>query len=46
MTVIGLRDLTKGALIIQSKTYQAFVPFFAIAANVSGDGAGIVLADG
>ena len=32
VTVIGLRDLTKGALIIQSKTYQAFVPFFAIAA--------------
>ena len=31
VTVIGLRDLTKGALIIQSKTYQAFVPFFAIA---------------
>ena len=32
VTVIGLRDLTKGAMIIQSKTYQAFVPFFAIAA--------------
>ncbi len=32
VTVIGLKDLTKGAMIIQSKTYQAFVPFFAIAA--------------
>ena len=32
VTVIGLRDLTKGAMIIQSKTYQAFVPFFALAA--------------
>ena len=32
VTVIGLRDLTKGALIIQSKTYQALVPFLAIAA--------------
>ena len=32
MTVIGLKDLTKGAMIIQAKTYQAFVPFFAIAA--------------
>ncbi len=31
VTVIGLKDLTKGAMIIQSKTYQAFVPFFAIA---------------
>lgn len=31
VTVIGLRDLTKGALIIQSKTYQALVPFLAIA---------------
>ena len=32
MTVIGLRDLTKGAMIIQSKTYQAIVPYLAIAA--------------
>ena len=32
VTVIGLRDLTKGALIIQSKTYQALIPYFAIAA--------------
>lgn len=32
VTVIGLKDLTKGALIIQSKTYQALVPFLAIAA--------------
>ena len=32
VTVIGLRDLTKGAMIIQSKTYQALVPFLAIAA--------------
>ncbi len=31
VTVIGLKDLTKGAMIIQSKTYQALVPFFAIA---------------
>lgn len=31
VTVIGLKDLTKGAMIIQAKTYQAFVPFFAIA---------------
>lgn len=31
VTVIGLKDLTKGALIIQAKTYQAFVPFIAIA---------------
>lgn len=31
VTVIGLKDLTKGALIIQGKTYQALVPFFAIA---------------
>ncbi len=31
VTVIGLKDLTKGAMIIQSKTYQAFVPFIAIA---------------
>ena len=31
VTVIGLKDLTKGAMIIQSKTYQALVPFLAIA---------------
>lgn len=31
VTVIGLKDLTKGAMIIQGKTYQALVPFFAIA---------------
>jgi len=32
VTVIGLKDLTKGAMIIQGKTFQAFVPFVAIAA--------------
>ncbi|MDO5549331.1 MAG: amino acid ABC transporter permease [Eubacteriales bacterium] len=32
VTVIGLKDLTKGAMIIQGKTYQALIPFFAIAA--------------
>lgn len=32
VTVIGLKDLTKGAMIIQSKTYQAFWPFIGIAA--------------
>ncbi len=31
VTVIGLKDLTKGAMIIQGKTYQALIPFFAIA---------------
>lgn len=31
VTVIGLRDLTKGAMIVQANTYQAFVPFIAIA---------------
>ena len=31
VTVIGLRDLTKGAMIVQSKTYQALVPYLAIA---------------
>lgn len=31
VTVIGLKDLTKGAMIIQGKTFQALVPFFAIA---------------
>lgn len=32
VTVIGLKDLTKGAMIVQSTTYQALVPFVAIAA--------------
>jgi len=32
VTVIGLKDLTKGAMIVQGKTFQAFVPYFAIAA--------------
>lgn len=32
VTVIGLKDLTKGAMLIQAKTYQAFIPFIAIAA--------------
>ena len=31
VTVIGLKDLTKGAMIIQGKTYQAIVPYLAIA---------------
>ncbi|MFB0919301.1 MAG: amino acid ABC transporter permease [Oscillospiraceae bacterium] len=31
VTVIGLRDITKVALLIQGKTYQAFFPLFAIA---------------
>ncbi len=31
VTVIGLRDLTKVAMLIQGKTYQAFMPFIAIA---------------
>ena len=31
VTVIGLKDLTKGAMTIQTKTYQAFVPYIAIA---------------
>ena len=31
VTVIVLKDLTKGAMLIQSKTYQAFVPYIAIA---------------
>ncbi len=31
VTVIGLVDLTKAAILIQSKTYQAFMPFIAIA---------------
>ncbi len=32
VTVIGLADLTKVAIQIQAKTYQAFMPFFGIAA--------------
>lgn len=32
VTVIGLKDLTKGAMIIQANTYQALVPFLALAA--------------
>ncbi|MDO4622349.1 MAG: amino acid ABC transporter permease [Eubacteriales bacterium] len=32
VTVIGLVDLTKTAIQIQGKTYQAFMPFFGIAA--------------
>ena len=32
VTIIGLKDLTKGAMIVQSTTYQALVPYFAIAA--------------
>lgn len=31
VTVIGLVDLTKVAILIQAKAYQAFMPFFAIA---------------
>ncbi len=31
VTVIGLQDLTKGAMIIQGRTYQAFMPLIAIA---------------
>ena len=31
VTVIGLRDLTKAALLVQGKTYQAFMPFIGIA---------------
>lgn len=31
VTVIGLRDLTKVAMLIQGKTYQAFMPYIAIA---------------
>jgi len=31
VTVIGLRDITKVALLIQGKTYQAFMPLIAIA---------------
>ncbi len=31
VTVIGLKDLTKGAMIIQGNTFQALIPFVAIA---------------
>ncbi len=31
VTVIGLKDLTKGAMIIQGNTFQALIPFLAIA---------------
>ena len=31
VTVIGAMDLTKVAMIIQSRTYQAFMPFIGIA---------------
>jgi len=31
VTVIGLKDLTKMAILIQGKTYQAFMPFVGIA---------------
>lgn len=31
VTVIGLRDLTKAAMLIQGKTYQAFMPFIGVA---------------
>lgn len=31
VTVIGLQDLTKGAMIIQGNTYQALVPYVALA---------------
>ena len=31
VTVIGLRDLTKAAQLVQGKTYQAFMPFVGIA---------------
>jgi len=31
VTVIGVRDLTKVAIQIQAKTYQAFMPFVGIA---------------
>lgn len=32
VTVIGMRDLTKAAMLVQSKTFQAFMPFIGIAA--------------
>ncbi len=31
VTIIGLRDLTKAAMLVQGKTYQAFLPLIAIA---------------
>ena len=31
VTVIGLKDMVKGALIIQGRTYQAFMPLVAVA---------------
>ena len=31
VTVIGLRDLTKAAQLLQGKTYQAFMPYVGIA---------------
>ena len=31
VTVIGLKDMTKGAMIVQANTYQALVPFLGIA---------------
>ena len=31
VTVIVLKDLTKTAMIVQSRTYQAFMPFIGIA---------------
>ena len=31
VTVIGLKDMVKGALIIQGRTYQAFLPLVAVA---------------
>lgn len=31
VTVIGLRDLTKAAMLVQGKTYQAFMPFIGVA---------------
>lgn len=31
VTVIGLRDITKAAMLVQGKTYQAFMPFVGIA---------------
>ena len=31
VTVIGLKDMVKGALIIQGRTYQAFMPLVVVA---------------
>lgn len=36
VTVIGLVDLTKAAILVQSKSYQAFMPFFGIALTYLG----------